>query len=95
MEPVKVASVFGMESSIETLVLDALVLPVFRQEAGEPPPKGIAKFCSAKDEEEAVLLAHLFQTIDPRYTIAFWFWYCNSMLLALASVGTELAFYLC
>lgn len=43
--------------------LDALVLPVFRHQSGDPPPRGIARFCSAKDEDEALLLARLFQSL--------------------------------
>ena len=49
--------------------LDALVLPIFRHDAGEPAPKGIARFCSATDDEEAVLLARLFQSVNTRWVM--------------------------
>lgn len=55
-----------MQDDIAASAIDALVLPVFRHDAGEPPPRGIARFCSAKDEDEAVLLARLFQSVNPR-----------------------------
>ena len=44
--------------------LEAIILPLFTSQPGEPSPTGIAKFCSAKDGNDAVLLAKLFQSIN-------------------------------
>lgn len=46
--------------------LEALILPIFEPQPGEPVPKGIAKYCFAKTEEDAVLMASLFRSIVAR-----------------------------
>jgi hypothetical protein len=46
--------------------LEALILPIFEPQPGEPVPRGIAKYCHAKDGDDAVLLAKIFQSIKAR-----------------------------
>jgi len=46
--------------------LEALILPIFEPQPGEPVPKGIAKYCHAKDVNDAVLLAKIFHSIKAR-----------------------------
>lgn len=47
-------------------MLGALVLPIFEPQAGEPVPKGIAKFCLANDGNDVAHLANLFHSIWTR-----------------------------
>jgi hypothetical protein len=46
--------------------LEALILPIFELHPGEPVPRGIAKYCNAKDVNDAVLLAKIFHSIKAR-----------------------------
>ena len=43
--------------------LAAVLLQLFEAWAGEPPPRGLARYCTAATAQEAVLLADCFLAV--------------------------------